>query len=136
ARIAEAKMPEAAQKEAERELGRLQRIPQASPEYSLAIDYITWLCDLPWNTSTQDQLNLTRAKQILDEDHHDLEKIKTRILEYLAVLKLKGDGRGPILCFLGPPGVGKTSLGQSIARALGRKFVRLSLGGIHDEAQL
>ncbi len=135
-RIAEAKMPEPAQKEAERELERLMRIPQASPEYSVALDYITWLCDLPWSSSTSDQLSLNRARQILDEDHYDLEEVKKRILEYLAVLKLKKDGRGPILCFLGPPGVGKTSLGQSIARALGRKFVRLSLGGIHDEAQL
>lgn len=135
-RIAEARMPEAARKEADRELGRLERIPQASPEYSLAVDYINWLCDLPWSVSTQDQLNLNRARKILDEDHHGLEKIKTRILEYLAVLKLKGDGRGPILCFIGPPGVGKTSLGQSIARALDRRFTRLSLGGIHDEAQL
>jgi ATP-dependent Lon protease len=134
--IAAAKMPEAVQKEAERELGRLERIPQASPEYSVAVDYITWLCELPWSKSTTDQLNLNRAKKILDEDHYDLEKIKTRILEYLAVLKLKHDGRGPILCFVGPPGVGKTSLGKSIARSLGRKFVRLSLGGIHDEAQL
>jgi len=136
ARVLEAKLPEAAKKEADRELGRLERIPQASPEYSVAVDYVTWLCDLPWNTSTVDQLNLNRARKILDEDHYGLEKIKTRILEYLAVLKLKGDGRGPILCFIGPPGVGKTSLGQSIARSLDRKFVRLSLGGIHDEAQL
>ncbi len=135
-RIEDAEMSEAARAEAERELGRLARIPQASPEYSVAVDYITWLCDVPWSLGTQDQLSLIRAKRILDEDHYGLEKIKTRILEYLAVLKLKGDGRGPILCFIGPPGVGKTSLGQSIARALGRKFVRLSLGGIHDEAQL
>jgi ATP-dependent Lon protease len=135
-RVAEAKMTEAAGKEAERELDRLERIPQASPEYSVAVDYVTWLCDLPWSVSTVDQLNLNRARRILDRDHHDLEKVKTRILEYLAVLKLKGDGRGPILCFVGPPGVGKTSLGQSIARSLGRQFVRLSLGGIHDEAQL
>ena len=135
-RIAKAKMPEAAQREAERELGRLQRIPQASPEYSVAIDYVTWLCDLPWRIHTSDKLDIRRAERILNEDHFGLSKVKQRILEFLAVRKLNPEGRGPILCFLGPPGVGKTSLGQSIARALGRKFVRMSLGGLHDESQL
>jgi len=135
-RVEEAKMPEPARREAERELGRLQRIPQASPEYSVAVDYVTWLCELPWAVSTEDQLDIRRAERILNEDHYGLEKVKKRILEFLAVRKLKPDGRGPILCFVGPPGVGKTSLGQSIARALGRKFVRISLGGMHDEAQL
>jgi len=135
-RIAKAKMPEAAQREAERELTRLQRIPQASPEYSVAVDYLNWLCDLPWAVQTPDQLDIGRAERILNEDHYGLEKVKQRILEFLAVRKLKPEGRGPILCFVGPPGVGKTSLGQSIARALGRKFVRISLGGLHDEAQL
>ncbi|MBI4579192.1 MAG: endopeptidase La, partial [Planctomycetes bacterium] len=135
-RVAQAGLSEEAGKEAERELGRIARIPQASPEYSVAVDYVTWLCDLPWAVQTADQLDLDRARQILDEDHYDLDKVKKRILEFLAVRKLNPEGKGPILCFLGPPGVGKTSLGQSIARALGRKFIRLSLGGIHDEAQL
>jgi len=135
-RIEQAKMPDAARTEAERELTRLSRIPQASPEYSVALDYVTWLCDLPWAVSTEDSLDLRRAERILDADHYGLEKVKKRILEFLAVRKLKPEGRGPILCFVGPPGVGKTSLGQSIARALGRKFVRISLGGMHDEAQL
>lgn len=136
AAIDKARMPEAARKEAERELNRLVRIPQASPEYSVAMDYVTWLCELPWAIATEDRLDLKQAERILDEDHYGLQKVKQRILEFLAVRKLKPEGRGPILCFLGPPGVGKTSLGQSIARALGRKFVRISLGGLHDEAQL
>jgi len=135
-RMAKAKLPESAQTEAERELNRLTRIPQMSPEYSVALDYLNWLCDLPWSVATADKLDLKRAERILNKDHYDLEKVKKRILEFLAVRKLKPDGRGPILCFLGPPGVGKTSLGQSIARALGRKFIRFSLGGMHDEAQL
>jgi len=135
-RIEKAKMPDAARTETERELTRLSRIPQASPEYSVALDYVTWLCDLPWAVSTEDSLDLKRAERILDADHYGLENVKKRILEFLAVRKLKPEGRGPILCFVGPPGVGKTSLGQSIARALGRKFVRISLGGMHDEAQL
>jgi len=135
-RIEQAKMPEPAQREAERELERMQRIPQASPEYSLSVDYLTWLCDLPWVIRTEDILDLARAERILNKDHYGLEKVKKRVLEFLAVRKLNPAGRGPILCFLGPPGVGKTSLGQSIARALGRKFIRISLGGLHDEAQL
>ncbi len=135
-RIEQAKMTETAEREAHRELARLSRIPQASPEYSVALDYIEWLTDLPWSVSTEDRLDLRRARKILDQDHYDLEKVKQRIIEFLAVRKLKPDGRGPILCFVGPPGVGKTSLGQSIARALGRKFVRFPLGGMHDEAQL
>ena len=135
-RMDESGMSEAARHEVERELDRLNRIPQASPEYSVAIDYVTWLCDLPWTVGTEDRLDLKRAEKILDQDHYGLEKVKKRILEFLAVRKLKPEGRGPILCFLGPPGVGKTSLGQSIARALGRRFVRISLGGVHDEAQL
>jgi ATP-dependent Lon protease len=135
-RIAKSQMPEAALREAERELGRMTRIPQSSPEYSVALDYVTWLCDLPWAASTTDNINLSRAEKILNADHYDLKKVKQRILEFLAVRKLKADGRGPILCFIGPPGVGKTSLGQSIARALSRRFIRMSLGGMHDEAQL
>lgn len=134
--VAEAKMPEAVEKEAQRELERLQRTPQASPEYSGAVDYLRWLCELPWDKSTEDKLNIARAEKILDEDHYDLEKVKKRILEYLSVRKLKPDGRGPILCFAGPPGVGKTSLGKSIARALGRQFIRMSVGGVRDEADI
>ncbi len=134
--IAEARMPEPAQEEARRELHRLEGIPPASPEYTNTLDYLDWLCSLPWSDSTEDRLDIRRAGQILDEDHYGLEKIKRRILEFLAVRKLMPEGRGPILCFTGPPGVGKTSLGQSVARALGRKFVRISLGGAHDEAEI
>lgn len=135
-RIHQAKMPEAVEVEAKRELERLATIPQASPEYSTSIDHLDWLCSMPWSVSTEDRLDIKRAAAILDEDHYGLQKIKKRILEFLAVRKLKPDGRGPILCFAGPPGVGKTSLGQSIARALGRKFARISLGGVHDEADI
>jgi len=135
-RLAAAKLPPNVQKEADRQLDRLTKIPQASPEYSVALDYLNWLADMPWAVSTVDSLDIAEAERILDADHYDLEKIKKRILEYLAVRKLKPDGRGPILCFSGPPGVGKTSLGQSIARALGRKFIRISLGGIRDEADI
>jgi len=136
-RLEAAGLPEVARKEAERELERLRTIPPQSPEYQVARTYLEWLADLPWNKSTEDNLDMARARQILDEDHADLEKVKERILGYLAVRKLKGgDMRGPILCFVGPPGVGKTSLGQSIARALGRRFVRISLGGVRDEAEI
>lgn len=135
-KIQAAKMPEDVAKEAHRELQRLQRIPQASPEYSVVRDYLEWLCEMPWGKSTKDRLDINRAAKVLDEDHYDLEKVKKRILEYLAVHKLNPEGRGPILCFAGPPGVGKTSLGQSIARALGRNFIRISLGGIRDEADI
>ncbi len=134
--IAEAKMPESAEKEAQRELERLERTPQASPEYSGAVDYLHWLCEIPWSKATKDKLNIAQAEKVLDADHYDLEKVKKRILEYLAVRKLKPDGRGPILCFSGPPGVGKTSLGRSIARALGRQFIRMSIGGVRDEADI
>ncbi len=135
-RVAEAKMPEDVRKEADRELKRLGVIPQASPEYSNALDYLEWLCTLPWNTSTTDRLEITPAAKILNADHYGLDKVKKRILEFLAVRKLNPEGQGPILCFTGPPGVGKTSLGRSIARALGRKFIRMSLGGVHDEADI
>jgi ATP-dependent Lon protease len=131
-----AKMPAPVQTEADRELRRMANLHPASPEYSVALDYVTWLASLPWAARTKDRLDLRRAEKILNEDHYDLDRIKRRILEFLAVRKLKPDGRGPILCFTGPPGVGKTSLGRSIARSLGREFIRISLGGIRDEAEI
>ena len=135
-KIARAKMSPEAEAAAKKEKERLQAIPPASPEYTVARTYLDWLIELPWSAQTEDVLDIAKAKRILDQDHYDLVKIKDRILEYLAVLKLKRDMKGPILCFVGPPGVGKTSLGQSIARALGRKFVRMSLGGVRDEAEI
>src|SRR5580658_8824368 len=135
-KIDEAEMPEDVKKAADRELERLIKVPTASPEYSVIRTYLDWLVQLPWGKSTSDQIDIARARAILDEDHYDLEKIKDRIVEYLAVGKLKNKLTGPILCFVGPPGVGKTSLGQSIAKAMGRKFVRLSVGGVRDEAEI
>jgi len=152
-KIEEAKMPEEAEKEARRELERLGKLPTAAAEYGVIRTYLDWLVNLPWAVQTEDNLDIAHARQVLDEDHYDLEEIKERILEYLAVRKLKEERRslleaeevkdlirrereGVILCFVGPPGTGKTSLGQSIARALGRKFVRQSLGGMHDEAEI
>jgi len=136
-RLDEANLSEVAQREADRELERLSTIPSMSPEYQVARTYLEWLADLPWSVGTTDELDIERAEQILDEDHFGLDKVKRRILDFLAVLKLKeGDTRGPILCFVGPPGTGKTSLGQSVARALGRKFIRIALGGIRDEAEV
>ncbi len=135
-RLAKANPPKQAEEEAFRELERLENIPQSSPEYANIIDYLEWICALPWSVSTDDDIDINKATKILDADHFGLQKIKKRIIEFLAVLKLKPDGKGPILCFVGPPGVGKTSLGQSIARALGRKFARISLGGVHDEADI
>jgi ATP-dependent Lon protease len=128
--------PEDVKKAATRELGRLERLPSAAAEYGVIRTYLDWILTLPWETSTEDNLDLRRAQTILDEDHFDLEKVKERIIEYLAVAKLKNDPSGPILCFVGPPGVGKTSLGHSIARALGRKFVRISVGGVRDESEV
>ncbi len=135
-KIAEAKMPPDVQKVAEKELDRLSKMSSMSAEYTVSRTYLDWLIELPWSKQTEDNLNIEEANAILNEDHYDLEKVKKRILEYLAVRKLKSDMKGPILCFVGPPGVGKTSLGKSIARALGRKFVRISLGGIRDEAEI
>ncbi len=129
-------MSEAIRTECDRELGRLERISPASPEYSVIRTYLDVMTELPWEKTTTDKLDINRARRVLDKDHYDLQKVKKRILEYLAVRKLAPDSRGPLLCFVGPPGVGKTSLGQSIARALGRKFIRMSLGGMRDEAEL
>jgi ATP-dependent Lon protease len=135
-RVAETGLPEDARKAVERELSRLEKLPAASAEYGVIRTYVDWILSLPWTETTEDNLDLQRAREILDEDHYDLEKVKDRILEYLAVSKLKNDLTGPILCFVGPPGVGKTSLGQSIARTVGRKFARLSVGGVRDEAEI
>ena len=135
-RLAKLELPEEVRKEAERELGRLERLPPGAPDHQVIRTYLDYVVELPWNTRTEDQLDIPRARQILDEDHFDLKEVKERILEHLGVLKLNPDAKAPILCFFGPPGVGKTSLGQSIARALGRKFERMSLGGLHDEAEL
>ncbi|HEX6158768.1 MAG TPA: endopeptidase La, partial [Thermoanaerobaculia bacterium] len=136
ARIEDAKLPEHVGTTANRELDRLGRMGPQSPEYQMIRTYIDWLLDVPWATATPDRIDPVEARRVLDEDHYDLDKVKERIVEYLAVRKLKGDMKGPILCFVGPPGVGKTSLGQSIARAMNRKFVRISLGGIRDEAEI
>ncbi len=135
-RLEKTKMPEEARKAAERELDRLSKMPPGAAEYTVSRTYLEWLLELPWEISTEDRLDIDEAAAILDKEHFDLEKVKKRILEYLAVLKLKKDMKGPILCFVGPPGVGKTSLGQSIAESLGRKFIRISLGGVRDEAEL
>ncbi len=135
-RVAEADLPEDVRKAVDRELGRLERLPAASAEYGVIRTYLDWILSLPWATTTEDNLDLDRARRILDEDHYDLDKVKDRIIESLAVAKLKGDVSGSILCFVGPPGVGKTSLGQSIARTLGREFVRISVGGVRDESEI
>jgi len=136
AKLEAAGMPEEVKTEAMRELNRLSRIPTASPEYGVSRTYLEWMGNLPWSTSSGVAVDVKRAAEILDEDHYDLEKVKDRILDYLSVLQLKPVLKGPILCFVGPPGVGKTSLGKSIARALGRKFARISMGGMHDEAEI
>jgi len=135
-RLEQAELPAEAREVAEREVGRIAGMPSHSPERSVARTYVEWLLDLPWKAETKDNLDLAHARRILDEDHFDLEMVKERILEYLAVRRLVSDPKGPILCFLGPPGVGKTSLGKSIARAMGRKFARASLGGVRDEAEI
>ena len=135
-RIEDAKLPESVNTVAMREVDRLGRMTAASPEYQMLRTYIDWLLDVPWAVTTPDRIDPVEGRRVLDEDHYDLDKVKERIIEYLSVRKLKGDMKGPILCFVGPPGVGKTSLGQSIARAMSRKFVRLSLGGVRDEAEI
>ena len=134
--IEKAKMPAEVKPEAEKQLRRLEQMHPESSEASLVRTYLDWLVELPWSKRTKDNLNIQKAKEVLDEDHYNLEKIKERILEYLAVNKLRRKIKGPILCFVGPPGVGKTSLGRSIARSLGRNFVRISLGGVRDEAEI
>ncbi|MGH3013023.1 MAG: endopeptidase La, partial [Gaiellaceae bacterium] len=136
AQLEEAGLPEEADKQARRELDRLSKLPPAAAEYGVIRTYLEWILSLPWNETTDDDLDLKSARRILDEDHYDLEKVKERIIEHLAVQKLTNKLSGPILAFVGPPGVGKTSLGQSIARALGRKFVRVSVGGVRDEAEI
>jgi ATP-dependent Lon protease len=135
-KIEQAGMPEEVRKEAERELDRLSQMMPGAAEYTVSRTYLDWLINLPWSKSTEDNLDIDRASKVLDEDHYDLEKVKSRILEFLAVRKLKPETHGPILCFVGPPGVGKTSLGMSIARAMGREFIRISLGGVRDEAEI
>ncbi len=134
--LAELELPEDVRKAAERELSRLEKLPPAAAEYGVIRTYLDWILTLPWDKTTDDNLDLEQARRVLDEDHFDLDKVKDRIVEYLAVSKLKGDVSGPILCFVGPPGVGKTSLGQSIARTLGRKFTRISVGGVRDESEI
>ena len=136
AKVKEKKLPEEALKEAEREINRLSRMHPSSAEYTVASTYLDWLTTLPWHESTKDNLDIKKARRILDQDHFGLKKPKKRVIEYLAVRKLKPESKGPILCFAGPPGTGKTSLGRSIARALGRKFIRISLGGVRDEAEI
>jgi ATP-dependent Lon protease len=132
----EAGLPDYVREQAERELSRLEKLPTAAAEHGVIRTYLEWIISLPWSKSTEDNLDLRHAHKVLDEDHYDIEKVKERILEHLAVRKLKPDSRGSILSFVGPPGVGKTSLGRSIARALGRKFERISVGGVHDEAEI
>jgi ATP-dependent Lon protease len=135
-KIEKAGMPKEVEEQARRELKRLERMPEAAAEYGMTRTYLEWLIELPWSKLDSERIDIPEAQRILDEDHYGLEKVKRRILEYLAVRKLNPDGKSPILCFAGPPGVGKTSLGQSIARAIDRKFVRLSLGGVHDESEI
>ena len=134
--IKKAKMPQRVEAEAMRELDRLSKMLPISPEYSVIRTYLDFVCELPWSVATEDRIDIRRAERILNHDHYDLKKVKKRILEFLAVRKLNPAGKSPILCFIGPPGVGKTSLGKSIARAMGRKFIRISLGGIRDEADI
>src|SRR5213076_656871 len=135
-RLAQADLPDDVRKEAERELSRMEKLPAMAPDYPVIRTYLDFILELPWKKSSADSLDLNEAQKVLDEDHYDIEDVKERILEFLAVIKLRPDAKSPILCFVGAPGVGKTSLGRSIARAMGRHFERLSLGGIRDEAEL
>src|SRR5690606_20697177 len=135
-KIKAAKMPEHVEKTALKELDRYEKVPAASAESSVIRTYLDWLIALPWTKETKDDLDINKAKRILDEDHYGLEKVKERVLEYLAVQKLTNSLKGPILCLVGPPGVGKTSLAKSIARSLNRKFIRVSLGGVRDESEI
>ncbi|MFC1525335.1 endopeptidase La, partial [Candidatus Latescibacterota bacterium] len=134
--VSEADLPDEVRGAAEREVARLEQMMPGAPEYSVVRTYMDWLLSLPWRKSTDDHLDLVKASKVLDEDHYGLEKVKERVLEFLAVRRLRQESKGPIICFVGPPGVGKTSLGRSIARAMGREFVRISLGGVHDEAEI
>src|SRR5581483_5993086 len=134
--LEKADLPDEVRKEAERELGRMEKLPPAAPDYHVIRTWMEYVLELPWRKATEDNLEIARARQVLDDDHHGLKEIKERILEHLAVLKLNPGAKAPILCLVGPPGVGKTSLGQSVARALNRRFERMSLGGLHDEAEL
>jgi ATP-dependent Lon protease len=135
-KVEKAQMPQDVYQMAQKELDRIAKMPPSAAEYTVSRTYLDWLIELPWSITTEDNLRIDEAQKVLDEDHYDLEKVKKRIVEYLAVRTLKPDMKGPILCFAGPPGTGKTSLGQSIARALGRKFIRMSLGGVRDEAEI
>src|SRR5207253_2673313 len=135
-RLAKADLPDEVRKEGERELGRMEKLPAMAPDYHVIRTYLDFILELPWRKSSEDRLDLMEARKVLDEDHYGLEDVKERILEFLAVRKLRPDSKSPILCFVGAPGVGKTSLGRSIARAMSRQFERLSLGGIRDEAEL
>jgi len=135
-KLGKADLPEEVRKEAERELSRLERMPATSPEHNVIRTYLEYVSELPWKTATEDKLDIANARRVLDEDHFNLKEVKERILEHLGVLKMNPKAKAPILCLVGPPGVGKTSLGKSIARAIGRKFERFSLGGMHDEAEL
>ncbi|MBC7294635.1 MAG: LON peptidase substrate-binding domain-containing protein, partial [Thermoleophilia bacterium] len=135
-RIEKAGLPEEVEKQARRELDRLSKLHPAAAEYGVIRTYLDWILSLPWSVTTEDNLDIAHARAVLDEDHYDLEDVKDRILEFLAVQKLKREVTGPILCFAGPPGVGKTSLGKSIARAMGRKFIRISVGGVRDESEI
>src|SRR5436305_230617 len=135
-KITKSKMPEEAEKVARKQLDRLKGMQPSSAEYTVTRTYLEWLVELPWSISTDDHIELPEVRRCLDEDHYDLDKVKKRIVEYMAVRKLKNDKKGPILCLAGPPGVGKTSLGRSVARAIGRKFGRISLGGVRDEAEI
>src|SRR5437764_3214632 len=134
--LAAIELPEEVSKQVDRELGRLERLQPAMAEYGVVRNYLEWIASLPWDKSTEDNLDLEHAREVLDEDHYDIEQVKDRILEFLAVRRLKPDARGSILSFVGPPGVGKTSLGRSMSRALGREFERISVGGVRDEAEI